>query len=146
MGNDSGGKSRNMNVDGIVGTLAMVLQIAVAGYALWLNRNFGTRRAGWALGIAFLLMTLMHLNEAWEPAVTVSVLELRPQLAYMFISILLLLGLSHLGTVFRERQKAQDLIRQARDELEARVTERTAELVARHRAQEALLEAKANLE
>ena len=118
-----------MDAHEIVGTLAIILQVAVAGYALWLNRNFGTNRAAWALCLAFLLMTLMHLNEAWEPAVSVSVLGLQPQLAYMFISLLLLLGLSHLGTVFRERQKAQDLICQARDQLEVRVQVRTAELV-----------------
>ena len=118
-----------MDEHGIVGTLALTLQVAVAGYALWLNRSFGTRWAAWALCIAFLLMAFMHLNEAWEPAVTVSAFGLQPQLAYMFISLLLLLGLSHLGTVLRERQNAQILIRQARDQLEVRVNERTAELV-----------------
>jgi two-component system, cell cycle sensor histidine kinase and response regulator CckA len=108
--------------------VSLSLQIAVAAYALWLNRVFGTKRAGWALCGAFILMLVMHINEAFSPPVTVSALGLRPELAYLFISLLLLLGLSHLATLYRERQLAESAIRKARDELEMRVRERTAEL------------------
>ncbi|MFO1501016.1 MAG: hypothetical protein U1G07_21945 [Verrucomicrobiota bacterium] len=107
-----------MNGRSIVDTVALVLQIAVAIYALWLHRTFGTRRSAWAVCFVFFFLFLMHFNEAWEPPFTVAALGLSSALAYMFISILLLLGLSHLGTIFRER-----------DQLELRVKERTAQLV-----------------
>jgi PAS domain S-box-containing protein len=113
----------------LLGTTSLALQVVVACYALWLNRVFGTRRAGWALSGAFVLMLAMHLNELASPPVSVVALGCPPSLAYSFISLLLLLGLSHLATLYRERQKAEDIIRQARDELEVRVAERTAELV-----------------
>ena len=74
--------------DEIVKTSALVLQILVAGYALWLNRIFGTRRAGWALCLAFTLMLVMHINEMWDHAVTVSALGLPADVAYAFISML----------------------------------------------------------
>ncbi len=113
----------------MIGAAALTFQVAVAGYALWLNRIFGGRRAGWALGGAFSLMFLMHLNEAWSPPVTVAALGLRPELAYLFISLLLLLGLSHLATLYRERQRAEEEIRAANDQLDLRVQNRTAELL-----------------
>lgn len=126
-----------MNSREIISAVALLLQVAVAVYALWLNRIFGTRRAAWVLCLAFLLMFSMHLNEAVSPPVTVAALGLQPELAYAFISLLLLLGLSHLGSVFRERQKSEELVRQARDVLELRVQERTAEL---QRSNEQLLQ------
>jgi two-component system cell cycle sensor histidine kinase/response regulator CckA len=107
---------------------SLTLQVGVAAYALWLNRVFGTQRAGWALCAAFVLMLAMHLNEAFSPPVTVSALGLRPEMAYLFISLLLLLGLSHLSTLYRERGLAELAVCQARDDLEKRVQERTAEL------------------
>jgi two-component system cell cycle sensor histidine kinase/response regulator CckA len=112
----------------LLSAASLSLQVAVAGYALWLNRIFGTKKAGWALCGAFVLMLAMHLNEAFSPAVTESAFGIRPELAYVFISFLLLLGLSHLAGLYRERQAAEEAIRRARDELEIRVRERTAEL------------------
>ena len=55
---------------------SLSFQITVAGYALWLNRVFGTNRAGWALCGAFDLLLAMLLNEAFSPPVTVSALAL----------------------------------------------------------------------
>jgi C4-dicarboxylate-specific signal transduction histidine kinase len=112
----------------LLGTAALVLQVTVASYALWLNRILGSRRAGWALCGAFVLMVAMHLNEVFFPPLTVSILALKPQLAYCFISLLLLISLSHLSSVYRERQKAEEALRKHRDELELRVQERTSEL------------------
>jgi PAS domain S-box-containing protein len=109
---------------------ALVLQVVVAIYALWLNRVFGTRRAGWALCGAFVLMLAMHLSEAAALPESVSVFGLSPGLTYLFISLLLLIGLSHLAAVYRERERAETEVRKARDELEDRVCERTAELAA----------------
>jgi len=60
----------------VLSAASLSFQVAVAGYALWLNRVFGTNRAGWALCGAFVLMLAMHLNEAFSPPVTVSALAL----------------------------------------------------------------------
>ena len=41
--------------------IASALQFLVAGYALRLNRIFGTARVGWSLFWAFSLLALLHL-------------------------------------------------------------------------------------
>jgi hypothetical protein len=41
-----------------------LLQFAVAGYALRLNRIFGTARVGWSLFWAFSLLALLHVVQS----------------------------------------------------------------------------------
>src|SRR5689334_13725587 len=107
-----------------LGSAALVLQVAVAVYALWLSRVFGTRRAGWALFGAFVLMMLMHLTRAITPAVDAPPFLLQPELAFLCISLLILVGLNRLAAAYRQAQTAVGPARQIRHELESRVAER----------------------
>src|SRR6266540_326340 len=111
-----------------LGGLALCLQLATALYALRLNRLFGTYRAGWSLFGAFALMLALHVSEVWSPNHSGSG-DLLPPFVSLVISALLLIGLTHVGMLFRERLQAEHVIRRARDELEERVRDRTQELV-----------------
>ena len=48
----------------VMGFITGALQFAVAGYALRLNRIFGTARVGWSLFWAFALLALLHLFQS----------------------------------------------------------------------------------
>ncbi|MGA2823359.1 MAG: hypothetical protein ABSE72_07505, partial [Bacteroidales bacterium] len=49
-----------MSFPEIMGLVTGLLQFIVAGYALRLNRIFGTARVGWSLFWAFSLLALLH--------------------------------------------------------------------------------------
>ena len=58
------GGRMNFNFTEVMGFIASVLQFVVAGYALRLNRIFGTARVGWSLFWAFSLLALLHLFQS----------------------------------------------------------------------------------
>ena len=97
---------------------SVVFQVGVAIYALWLNQVFGTTRAGWSLFGAFALMNLLYVTRAWDNGVMAMPLGLAPELIYLFISMLLLMGMSHVHSVFNERKKAEAEARRAEHEAE----------------------------
>src|SRR6185295_8422927 len=92
------------------GEIALVggaLQLTVPSYALRLVRRFGAQRVGWFVVIAFASLTLLHLagplkligaNSAWRAL---------PDAAYGIASVLLLIGMGHLDTLFSERERAR---------------------------------------
>jgi two-component system, cell cycle sensor histidine kinase and response regulator CckA len=113
----------------VVGGLALSVQLCTAFYALRLNRLFGTNRAGWSLFGAFALMLALHLTEAWGPSTDFHASgELMTQFVYLISSALLFIGLVHVGLLFQERLRTEQVIRSSRDQLEERVQERTAQL------------------
>jgi two-component system, cell cycle sensor histidine kinase and response regulator CckA len=107
----------------VMGGVALAMQLGAAVYALRLNRLFGTARAGWSLFGAFALMLAVHVSE-----LNASTGDATSQLVYLVSSILLLIGLAHVGMLFKERLRTEQVIRASRDELEIRVSERTREL------------------
>lgn len=117
-----------MNDTQVINGVALFMQLGTAVYALRLNRIFGTDRAGWALFGAFALMLAMHVNQVWDPPSLLGAFDLKPDLVYLISSILLLIGLTHVGVLFRERLRNEHIIRISRDELEIRIHERTKEL------------------
>jgi len=50
----------------IIQLISVAFQVGVAIYALWLNKVFGTSRAGWSLFGAFALMAALYLNKAFD--------------------------------------------------------------------------------
>lgn len=123
--------------------MTCVLQTAVAGYALRLNRVFGTARVGWSLFAAFGILAVLHLTQAagLDQTRPLSVSYLSG--TYLVISILLLIGLAHIDVVMRMRSVTEREQARTRDELEALVEARTADLAtANHGLRKALAQVK----
>jgi len=84
-----------------------LLQLSVAGYAMRLNRLFGTGRVGWSLFSAFALLALLHLVQAAKLFGPDDEFAVKVQVGYALISFLLLIGMAHIETVLKERQRAE---------------------------------------
>jgi len=114
-----------MNTLDTLNLVAGVLQFAVAGYALRLNRIFGPKRIGWSLFCAFSLLALLHLTQSIgmfdvgaEPVISIEVI-------YSLISLLLLAGMAHIETLFKERLRIEQEAIRLRAELELEVKKKT---------------------
>jgi PAS domain S-box-containing protein len=89
---------------------------------------FGTKRVGWLLFAAFALLAALQLVRAsvimgWvaDPSVTFDIL-------YFLIPVLLLIGMVHIETLFKERLRLEQEEKGMRQRLEIEVQKRTAEL------------------
>ena len=121
-----------MNFTTVMGFVAGALQFIVAAYALRLNRLFGTKRVGWSLFWAFLLLALLHLMQSvmkggfggfgTENAVKVDVMN-------ALISMLLLIGMVHLEALLKERRRAEGEEQRMRVELQDEVKKKTSYLM-----------------
>jgi hypothetical protein len=116
-----------MNTSDIMSLVAGLLQFAVAGYALRLSRVMGPKRVGWSLFTAFLLLAVLHLQSA-------AFIDAREQTTiliqaiYSLISLLLLVSLSHLETLLKERMRHEQEEIRLREELKAELKRKTAHL------------------
>src|SRR6266853_3774595 len=84
------------------------LEVAVPSYALRLVRRYGAQRIGWFVVTAFSCMALLHLV---APLLLVGVLpgwRVMPDAVYAVGSVLLLIGMGHLATLFSEREQAHE--------------------------------------
>jgi len=117
-----------MSFPGVMGFIASVLQFVVAGYALRLNRLFGTARVGWSLFFAFSLLALLHLIQSVPPFDAGAQLGVQIEVIYSLISLLLLTGLVHIEIVLKERLRIEQAEERLRGELESQVKEKTAHL------------------
>lgn len=104
------------------------LQFAVAGYALRLNRIYGTARVGWSLFWAFSLLALLHLFQSVISFNNGAQLGVEIEVIYSFISLLLLTGMVHIETLLKERLRMEQEEKRLRGELESKVKEKTAHL------------------
>jgi PAS domain S-box-containing protein len=107
--------------------MAGALQFIVAGYALRLNRLFGSVRVGWSLFWAFLLLALLHLVQAFVPLEVANVSQLQNEVAmsYALISLLLLTSMVHLEKLLKERLKVEQKEQQMVAVLELEVQKKT---------------------
>jgi hypothetical protein len=121
-------RRHRMNFTTAMGFAAGVLQFVVAGYALWLNRHFGTRRVGWTLFWAFLLLAFLHLMQPATRGGPDAEFLIKIDMMNVLISLLLLIGLFHLGAVLKERARVEREEQRMRDELESEVKKKTAYL------------------
>jgi signal transduction histidine kinase len=91
----------------LASALVGVLQLAVPSYGLRLNRLFGSRQVGWALVVAFLGLALVNLAGGMRPAAARLEWELARNVVGAVVPVLLLIGLAHVETLFRERARVK---------------------------------------
>jgi two-component system, cell cycle sensor histidine kinase and response regulator CckA len=90
-----------------LGALLGLLQSAVPLYGLRLKRLFGLQRVGWALVGVFLALALAHLAGGWSMGGIWSASEPARSITYGVIPLLLLIGMGHIETLFRERAREE---------------------------------------
>lgn len=112
-----------------MGFVAGVLQFVVAGYALRLNRLFGTKRVGWSLFWAFSLLALLHLMQSIMHGGFGPELGVKVDVMNVLISLLLLIGMVHLEALLKERMRAEREEQRMRLALEEEVKKKTAYLM-----------------
>ena len=112
----------------VMGFITGALQFAVAGYALRLNRVFGTARVGWSLFWAFALLALLHLFQSIMSFNSGESLGVEIEVIYSLISLLLLTGMVHIETLLKERLRMEREELRLRTELESEVKKKTAYL------------------
>ena len=117
-----------MSFLGTMGIVTGALQFGVAGYALRLNRIFGTARVGWSLFWAFTLLALLHLIQSVMPFSNGAQMGVEIEVMYSLISLLLLTGMVHIETLLKERLRIEHEEERLRDELESLVKEKTSHL------------------
>ena len=108
--------------------IASALQFLVAGYALRLNRIFGTARVGWSLFWAFSLLALLHLFQSLELFTAGAQLGIEIEVMYALISLLMLTGMVHIETLLKERLRMEREEQRLRAELESEIRKKTAHL------------------
>jgi PAS domain S-box-containing protein len=114
----------------LVALAAGVLQLVVAGYALRLNRLFGSRRVGWWLAGAFTLQALLSWIHANGNDIQA---PWKVEALYMALSAMLLVAMVHMEKLQKERMRYDRELRDARNRLQETVAEKTAELSAANR-------------
>ncbi|HSU52881.1 MAG TPA: PAS domain S-box protein [Candidatus Dormibacteraeota bacterium] len=97
-------------------------------YALRLTRVFGTKRVGWVIFSAFVLLGALQLVRAWHPMGLALDPSMTLDLLYMLIPVLLLIGMMHIETILKERLRIEEEEKRIRGELEQLVRERTVDL------------------
>ncbi len=112
----------------VMGFITGALQFTVAGYALRLNRIYGTARVGWSLFWAFSLLALLHLFQSVVSFNNGAQLGVEIEVMYSLISLLLLTGLVHIETLLKERLRVEQEEERIQAELESQVKEKTAHL------------------
>ena len=118
----------NFNFTEVMGFIASVLQFVVAGYALRLNRIFGTARVGWSLFWAFSLLALLHLFQSIALFNAGVPLGVEVEVMYALISLLMLTGMVHIETLLKERLRMEREEQRLRAELESEIRKKTAHL------------------
>jgi PAS domain S-box-containing protein len=109
-------------------TVLSVLACLIPPYALRLTRVFGTRRVGWVIFAAFVLLASLQLIRAWHPLGWALDPGLTLDLFYLLVPVLLLIGMVHIETFLKERVRVEEEEKRMRIELELQVQERTAQL------------------
>ena len=105
---------------GVFAWVAGALQLVVPSYAFRLVRRFGTSRVGWFIVTAFGLLAMMHLLAPFKPAGAGPAAGITLDLLYVAGSVLLLVGMGHMETLFRERDQARWTEKSLRKEWESR--------------------------
>ena len=117
-----------MSYPEIMGWITGLLQFAVAGYALRLNRIFGTAKVGWSLFCAFTLLAMLHLFQSFAPSNGGVPAGAEIEVIYLLISLLLLTSMIHIETMLKERLRAEEEGKRIRDGLEMMVADKTVHL------------------
>ncbi len=105
-----------------------LLPCLIPPYAIRLNRVFGTQRVGWGLVTVFSLLAVLQVFRAWQPVGSPLEPGLTLDLLNFLVPLLLLVGMIHIESVFKERMRLEQEQARSRAELEQQVRDRTADL------------------
>jgi len=83
---------------------------------------------GWVIFAVFVLLAALQLIRAWHPMGLAFNPNLTLDLLYLFVPVLLLIGMLHIETIFKERLRIEEEEKRLCAELEVQVRERTAQL------------------
>jgi two-component system cell cycle sensor histidine kinase/response regulator CckA len=118
-----------MTSDGVSTVVTGLLQLSVPSYAFRLVRRFGTQRVGWFIVMAFVSLAFLHLAGPWRVPGRGAGSILITDISYAVGSMLLLVGMGHVETMFRERDKARSHEVALRDAWDSHAKEETAHLI-----------------
>ena len=104
-----------------------LVSCCIPPYAIRLSRAFGTQRVGWTLFATFTSLAILQVLRAWHPRLGIEP-DLTIDLLNLLIPLLLLIGMVHIDLFFKERLQVEQGEKRLREELEAKVKERTADL------------------
>jgi hypothetical protein len=136
-----------MNYESTMSLVAGGLQFVVAGYALRLNRLFGTSRVGWSLFCAFALLALLHLIQSVTPSLEVAGQSgIKIEVMYALISLLLLTGMVHMEGLLKERLRMTKMEEGLRAELQEEVKKKTAYMMRAMEELQAEIDARKSME
>jgi PAS domain S-box-containing protein len=110
------------------GVAAGALQLVVPSYGLRLIRRFGTSRVGWFVVISFVSLMALHLLEPMGPSHAGFGPELMLNCVYAIGSVLLLIGMGHIETLFSQNEKSRSKETELSSHYEARVQKETSTL------------------
>src|SRR5262245_29723312 len=116
-----------MNGVGVWGVIAGLLQLSIPPYAFRLIRLFGAQRVGWFLFSVFTSLAIMQTVERFRPTAGTSGFSVSLDIMYAVGSVLLLIGMGHMESLFKERARVAEKEKQLRMELDKATIERTAE-------------------
>lgn len=105
-----------------------LLPCIIPPYAFRLSRVFGTKKVGWLLFAAFSLLAALQLVRASVVMGWMANSSVTFDILYFLIPILLLIGMVHIETLFKERLRLDEQEKRLRARLETEVQTRTAEL------------------
>jgi PAS domain S-box-containing protein len=94
-------------MSGEIALIGGALELTVPSYALRLVRRFGAQNVGWFVVIAFASLALLHLMGPLRPIGDGAAWRTMPDAIYGIASVLLLIGMGHLDTLFSERARAR---------------------------------------
>jgi signal transduction histidine kinase len=129
------GMAAPYSATGATAVISGLLQLAVACYALRLNRLFGTRCVGWSLFSAFALLALLHVVASVAPSWTSIDLGINADAVCALVSVLLLIGIAHLEAMLTERSRLPELTK-ANEQLRRMAASLQAEIAERNRLQQ----------
>ncbi len=109
--------------------IAGLFQLFVPSYAFRLVRRFGAQRVGWFIVTAFVSLALLHLFGPQKAVGTALASGLALDAVYIIGSVLLLIGMGHVETLFSERERAAWSEQDLQQRWEAYVQEQSADLV-----------------
>src|SRR2546427_11823500 len=93
-----------------------LLPCIIPPYAFRLNRVFGTQRVGWVLFAVFSLLGALQVIRAWHPFGLGISTAMTLDLLSLLIPALLLIGMVHIETLFKERLRVEQEEKRMRGE------------------------------